>query len=142
MNITLRYLFIFSMGVFSIAFQSCEDEPQPEKPTNTADNSDFIASVSQVWTDTVNSTRKVTLANVSGSNQIIGTDEYLGDQGSVNLQGYLNNFAIKYTVIIKYQPPNYTKWYIDYAGTLTDTSTNHKRMVLYSEIDTLYLKPN
>lgn len=142
MNFTLRCLLIIIIPVLSVSIQSCEDEPQPEKPTNTNDNTEFIASVSQVWTDTANGTRRVTLANVSGSNQIIGTDEYLGDPGAVNLQGYLNNFAIKYTVIIKYQPPNYTKWYIDYAGTITDTSANHKRMVLYSEIDTLYLKPN
>ena len=134
----LKPIFIVILFATSFSIYSCEDNAALTEPE--AIDTSFVASISQVWIDTVTGTRKITLANVAGSNQIFGTDHWLGDSSSVNLQGFLNNFKISYTVIIQNQPPGYPFWYIDYNGELTDTSANHKRMIVRSAIDTLYLK--
>lgn len=131
--------FVIILCMVFIATSGCEDNSPVAEPALI--DTTFVAEISQVWIDTVTN-RKITLANVAGSNHIFGTDHWLGDSGSVNIQGFLNNFKIQYTVIIQNQPPGYSYWYIDYIGELTDTSSNNKRMTVRSSIDTLYLKVN
>jgi hypothetical protein len=120
---------------------SCEAPKQSVSPkANTSSQQDFIASISQVWADTINSKRKVVLANIEGSNMFIGTDERYGEEGIINLQGITKNFELNWTVMIKIKQTDFPKRYIAYKGILTDTASNHKRMIATSPLDTLYLK--
>ncbi|MEO8147492.1 MAG: hypothetical protein ABI723_07635 [Bacteroidia bacterium] len=108
--------------------------------TSQSNQSDFIASISQVWADTVNPQRKVVLANIITSDRFIGTDERYGEEGIINLEGITKNFELNWTVMIKKKQENFPKKYIAYKGVLTDTTSNNKRMIAYSALDTLYLK--
>jgi hypothetical protein len=126
--------------ILNVYLLACNPTKQTTQPPSVNFNDDFIASISQVWVDTLNEKRKLVLANIEGSNMFIGTDTRYGDIGILNLNGITKGFALQWTVMINIQPKEFAKRYISYKGTLTDTTTSRKRMVAMSAIDTLYLK--
>lgn len=135
-----RNLMLTLLIIMLFVFTSCMPKLKVVADKPVPDNPDFIASISQVWADTVNPNRKVILANIDGSEMFIGTDIRYGEEGIINLQGVTKNFELSWTVMIKIKQNDFPKKYISYKGLLTDTASNHKRMIATSPIDTLYLK--
>lgn len=136
----LVIVILLTGSIFHFSCKTQKPAPADVVAIQSSQQIDFIASISQVWADSIQPNRKVTLANIEGSNQFIGTDERYGEEGIINLQGVTRNFELNWTTMIKIKQSNFPKRYISYKGILTDTTNGHKRMTAYSAIDTLYLK--
>lgn len=102
-------------------------------PTTNSDNG-FISPISQLWEDTVG-TKTYFFGEPDSVGRFTGLENDNG--GNQNfLSGRTYRFDISFTVI-----KDQFSTYVDYAGKLTDTLSTHRRMVVYSKVDTLYLRP-
>ncbi|MEO8147491.1 MAG: hypothetical protein ABI723_07630 [Bacteroidia bacterium] len=129
----MKKYFILSTKLFLIVFlfSSCNSG---DDNSGTPDDG-FIVPISQIlWEDTAGTTKTYSFQNPDSVGHFIGHENEGAIQNS--LSGKTKSFDISFTVI-KVQNGNH----VDYAGKITDTLATHKRMVLYSNIDTLYLRP-
>lgn len=120
------------MPIVALFFVSCskQDEAEP------GSSSSFVSDISQGWTDTVTNSVFVTFGTPDSAGRFTGNID--GNNFNQNLlSGTTKKFDVKFTVVLD-QFSNY----IDYAGTITDTTSSHMRMVVRSNQDTLYLKRN
>lgn len=130
-----KFLIYFSTILSAGLFSSCNSGDDNNSAPSTNIDDGFIVSISQsTWEDTVG-IKSYFLGAVDSAGRFTGVqNDGLGNQNL--LSGKTYRFDISFTVI-KDQFSNY----VDYTGKFTDTLSSHTRMVLYSKIDTLYLKP-
>lgn len=115
-------------------FTSCNSGDDESGTPGTNNEPAFITPISQLWEDTVG-TKTYFFGDADSVGRFTGVEN--DDNGNQNsLSGRTYRFDISFTVI-KDQFSNY----VDYAGKFTDTSATNKRMIVYSKIDTLYLRP-
>lgn len=126
-------IYIASIALLSFLSSCTSDDNDPVSPSIGSEPG-FISSISQSWIDTAG-TKSYFFGPADSLGRFTGNEnDNSGNQNS--LSGKTYRFDISFTVI-KDQFTNY----VDYAGKLTDTLSSHRRMVLYSNVDTLYLRP-
>ncbi|HQV00566.1 MAG: hypothetical protein JNK61_00350 [Bacteroidia bacterium] len=129
MKIHLNIAFLF-VSCLAISCSTNDDDPATPGTNETG----FITPISQAWIDTAG-TNTYFFGNADSTGRFTGNET--DNNGNQNfLLGKTYRFDVSFTVI-KDQFSNY----VDYTGKLTDTSATHKRIVVYSKTDTLYLKP-
>ncbi len=127
-----NYLIYFASIALLFIISSCSSDDDPTVIIPPSTENGFISPISQLWEDTAG-----TKSYFFGEPDSLGRFTGVENDGNQNsLAGKTYRFDISFTVI-KDQFTNY----VDYAGKLTDTLSSHRRMVVYSKIDTLYLKP-
>jgi hypothetical protein len=129
----MKKLFIYSVQIMLLSFlSSCNSGDDNSAAPSTNSDNGFISPISQLWEDTAG-TKSYFFGEPDSVGRFTGVEN---DGGQNFLSGKTYRFDISFTVI-----KDQFSTYVDYAGKLTDTLSTHRRMVVYSKVDTLYLRP-